>query len=350
MWIGMLSAAAGQFAVWPATLLNALSAYALGYVAAVAHTCGGWRVAVWGLQLTSPQALAAAYLLPAAALAGRRVRRGETARGPRLALGLALAALVAAGVAAASAGSPQPPRRFPVPFIDGGHAALGDGGPPGAGVVAALRRHGARALDVAVLTHAQEDHQGGFEEVLARVPVGLLLDGGADSRDPLHGRILALARAQGTRVVTPSAGQRLRAGDLRLDVLSPPARPPGETSDPGEDPNQRAIVLLASFAGLDVFLPADAESDVTGSLPLHHVDVLKVAHHGSADEGLPDLLSRLRPSASVIEVGAGNRYGHPTAQALRALAAGGGRVYRTDRAGDVELTQGPRGPVMHSDR
>ena len=34
------------------------------------------------------------------------------------------------------------------------------------------------------------------------------------------------------------------------------------------DPNDRAIVLLASFEAIDALLPADAESDVTLSLPL----------------------------------------------------------------------------------
>ncbi len=217
-------------------------------------------------------------------------------------------------------------------------------------MVDALRSRGASGLDVVVLTHAQEDHQGGLEEVLERLPVGLLVDGGAGSRDPVHARIVALARRRGIRVIEGTAGQALRLGGLRLSVLSPEPRPLGERPDPGEDPNQRAIVLVASFAGLQLFLPADAESDVTTGLSLPRVDVLKVAHHGSADEGLPGLLERLHPSASVIEVGAGNRYGHPAPEALRALAVGGGRIFRTDRDGDVQLELGPQGPVIGSER
>jgi competence protein ComEC len=62
-----------------------------------------------------------------------------------------------------------------------------------------------------------------------------------------------------------------------------------------------------------------------------------VAHHGSADPGLPDLLARLRPRVAVIEVGRHNTYGHPTSQALRALRAVPS-VYRTDRDGTVRLT------------
>jgi competence protein ComEC len=49
----------------------------------------------------------------------------------------------------------------------------------------------------------------------------------------------------------------------------------------------------------------------------------------------------------VIEVGAGNSYGHPAPATIRALAGAVPRVYRTDREGDVTITLGP-GQKLHS--
>jgi competence protein ComEC len=72
-------------------------------------------------------------------------------------------------------------------------------------------------------------------------------------------------------------------------------------------------------------------------VPLPQVDALKVAHHGSADPGLPDLLARLRPRIAVVEAGKNNPYGHPTAQAMGALRASGAAIYRTDRDGTVRV-------------
>ena len=283
----MLGAAAAQVALWPAALLNALAGYALGYVAEVAHACAGSRLAVWSFALPSPAALVAVYaglvLLLAAPRVGRLVSPGSGRRA--VALAAAVGALALAGLIAARAGVPRPPDRFTVTFIDvgqgdatllqapDGQAALLDGGPPGSGIVGALRRRGVRELDLVVLTHAQEDHQGGLADVLGEVPVRVLLDGGTGSTDPIHARIAALALERGTRVITGAAGQTLQLGGLKLSVLSPASRPPGERPDPGEDPNLRAIVLIASFEGLRVFLPADAESDVTADLSLPHVDV-----------------------------------------------------------------------------
>ena len=144
-------------------------------------------------------------------------------------------------------------------------------------------------------------------------------------------RLIVEASRRGVRVSTARAGQVYRLGRLRLRVLWPDG--PGS---PGDDPNLRAIVLLVSYGETDVLLTADAESDVT--LPLHPppVEVLKVAHHGSADPNLPDLLALVRPRVAVISAGEGNDYGHPAPSTLGALeAAPHLQVYRTDRDGRV---------------
>jgi competence protein ComEC len=269
-----------------------------------------------------------------------------------------MALLVAGGMALSHERNPPPPSRFTATFLDVGQgdatlfqapgaSVLVDGGPPEADVVARLRAHGVRSLDVVVLTHGQRDHEGGLEAVVRSLPVRLLLDGAARSRDPRHARIVAAARARGVRIVTASAGQALRLGPLGLRVLSPPR---GSAPDPDEDPNLRAVVLTVSYGRFDFFMPADAESDVTLPLQLPSVEVLKVAHHGSSDEGLRPLLDRLRPLLAVIEVGTGNPYGHPAPSTVTALRARTRAVFRTDRDGEVTVTAGPRGMLVEPQR
>ncbi len=140
----------------------------------------------------------------------------------------------------------------------------------------------------------------------------------------------------------PHAGDRLRLGELEVDVLWP--RPRTSEAEAGADPNDRAVVLLARAAGVSVLLTADAESDVLAQLDLPQVDLLKVSHHGSADPGLGPLLERLRPRAAVIEVGADNGYGHPVPATVAALRAAGARVLRTDRDGTV-VVEASRGTL-----
>ena len=67
------------------------------------------------------------------------------------------------------------------------------------------------------------------------------------------------------------------------------------------------------------------------------VDALKVAHHGSEDDGLAALLDRTTPRLAVISVGTGNPYGHPAPGTLAELAQHGVQTLRTDRRGTIEL-------------
>ena len=153
------------------------------------------------------------------------------------------------------------------------------------------------------------------------------------------------ARRRGVRVAVPRAGDELRLGRLRLRVLWPRD---GERHS--ADPNDHAVVLLLSYGGFDALLPADAESNVT--LPLAvPVELYKVGHHGSRDDGLDDLLGRLDPQVAVISVGASNDYGHPTPSTLAALRARTGlQLYRTDLDGSIVVESDGRRIEVRTER
>jgi competence protein ComEC len=370
MWAGMLAAAIAQVWVAPAALLNALDGYCLGYLASVAHSTARLPSAVLAAHLRSPVSVAFTYAGMLACLLGlARIKRVVRVPGPaRRRVAAAIAVALAATMGAAVGWAPwsagvAAPGGFTVSFLDvgqgdaillqtpAGSSVLVDGGPPTGGIVSKLRARGVKALDLAVLTHAQEDHQGGLEPVFRSFRVRVLLDGGFGGVGSTHRRVVSLARRQGTAVLAPRRGETLRIGRLRLRVLNPEraasalAAPESESGDP----NDRAIVLLASFGGIDVLLPSDAESNVTLSLPLPQVEVLKVAHHGSADDELPALLDRLHPELAVIEVGARNPFGHPTPETLRTLISAIPRVFRTDRDGDVTVSYDRYGATVSTE-
>jgi competence protein ComEC len=208
---------------------------------------------------------------------------------------------------------------------------LVDQGPPEADVAGQLTRMGIRSLSAVVLTHPQRDHVGGAADVIRRLRVGAVLDPGLAATGPDYEEAIAAARARRVPVRTIRSAAEFRAGGLVVRVLWPP-----DPGLPSEDPNLNATVLVATYGETDVFLPADAESDVTTRLRLGAFEVLKVAHHGSADPGLDDQLRVLRPQVAVISAGRNNDYGHPRAETLAALAAVPGlAVYRTDTDGRV---------------
>lgn len=69
---------------------------------------------------------------------------------------------------------------------------------------------------------------------------------------------------------------------------------------------------------------------------LSGVDMLKVAHHGSAYQD-PELIRRAAPRLALISCGEGNPYGHPAPRTVAALRAQGAAVLRTDEDGALAV-------------
>ena len=398
MWLGMVKAALGLAAPgFPpadalAKLLGPVTRLPLAYLDRLAERCADLPGGRLTLPLESPASVLAAYAAMGLALVAARslwrvrsrARAGPGIEdGPGGAPGLerpsrgidrgrrrtragfaeraaawrrssrsfraAVVAFVAIALLLATAtglGSPSPPGDLTVRFLDVGQgdatliqhpdgtAVLFDGGPPEGGVTRLLRRAGVSRLSVVVATHASRDHHGGLAEVLARYPVGLLLDGGDGNPAPGLEAVRGEARGRGIRIVPAVAPMSLRAGGLEIRVLSPLPRPPGPAP---EDPNRRAVVAIVSSGAFDLLLSADAESEALLPLDLPDVEAMKVPHHGSSDPGLPAVLDRLRPELAAIEVGV-NTYGHPAPSTLAALDHAGVTTYRTDRDGTVTLS------------
>jgi len=86
-------------------------------------------------------------------------------------------------------------------------------------------------------------------------------------------------------------------------------------------------------------LGEDAQNRLMAANRLGPVDVVKVAHHGSADQSLR-LYQRVHAVVGVIGVGATNTYGHPTQHLLDILASVGTQAERTDLSGMILLAPG----------
>lgn len=346
MWLGMLSAALSQLPGLPLAPLNSLNALLLAYIAQVASWCAKPSWAELHVHL-SAVGLIGAYLGLAVfvwlCFRLARVRRLANARhrSARPLASLAVLAILALLVPGGGAASLRPPHGLRIDVLDvgqgdaillqpaGAPAVLVDGGPPGHGLEGKLEDAGVTSLGAAVITHDQSDHAAGVEELIGRFPVRRLVFARLDRR------VVAAAAAVGAEPRRVAAGQELRSGRLRLQVLWPPPELLRE-ADVEEDPNQLALVLEARWGGFTMLLTADAEAE---AVPLDPgpIDVLKVAHHGSEDAGLAALLDRTHPKLAVISVGEDNPYGHPAPETISTFSRRGIPIFRTDRDGDVVI-------------
>jgi competence protein ComEC len=341
--LALAAAALHPFVPEAASALVWLDAWLAAYLAFCARLVGGLPFA----QAGSLQALGVLAGIGGLTVIALRMR-GPLFRRAIAVGSLALALLVAWW--ALPDDRPPPPAGLRITVLDVGQgdaillqvvdgAVLVDQGPPEAEVAEQLAELGVERIDALVLTHPQRDHVGGAADVIGSLEVGAVLDPRIPVASEDEAAALAAAERRGVPVLLARAGRSFRIGALRVRILWPRGDVP-----PGDDPNNHATVLLASYGSVDALLTADAEGNVTVPLRPPQVEILKVAHHGSADSFLPGLLELVRPRIAVVSVGEGNDYGHPTAPTMAALAAFPGlAVYRTDRDGRVTIeTDGDR--------
>jgi competence protein ComEC len=244
-------------------------------------------------------------------------------------------------------------------LIEGGRGGrmLVDGGPDPDRLLVELDRRlppWDRRIDILLLTHPHEDHVAGMPLLLERYRIGRVYETGMRGPGPGYA---AFARDLAARGAPPRAllqtGARIVLDDIRFRVLWPdPGRVPREPPDAGRGINDVSVVLLGEVAGRRVLLTGDVEDDVDPILAargIPPVDILKVAHHGSATASTPAFLDEVRPKVAIVSAGAGNPYGHPARSTIDRLTATGAKVLRTDTDGSVQVTIAPDGAIGVTD-
>jgi len=227
----------------------------------------------------------------------------------------------------------------------GSAVALVDTGDDEERLLACLDLLGIGQIDLFIASHYDRDHVGAVPAVAPRVDRALV---GPLGR-PEDQEVVDALTGAGAHVRRGMIGTSGTLGQLRWQVLWPSP----DTTTGGNDAS--LVVRFEPGSGCadclsSLFLGDLGESGqrrvmaaAGGGGALGRVDVVKVAHHGSADQS-PSLYDAVDARVGIVSVGADNTYGHPTDAALRMLRDAGTAVVRTDRSGTVVLG-GPPGAI-----
>ena len=171
-----------------------------------------------------------------------------------------------------------------------------------------LHQLGIKEIPLLILTHVHADHVGGLQGAKKNRTVGTTWFGNIN------------------------AGAKARIENIDIHVKWP------QQGDFDGNPNNSSIAATFTSPDFTLFAAGDIEPPVQAQLisQIGHVDIYKVAHHGSRYQDF-DLLRELSPTIAVVSVGSENSYGHPAPSTVDALTQLDAKVLRTDVDGAVAI-------------
>lgn len=210
-------------------------------------------------------------------------------------------------------------------------------------VIPFLLDSGICSLDAVIATHPHSDHIQGLGDVLKGLGTKRLIIPSIEN-DAGFEELLSTAGSKNIPVTRCFEGDRIRLDDRTvMQVLNPPGNWPGDE----ESFNNASLVLKLSYGHTSILFTGDVEAEVEERIvssgteddidvSLLDVDVLKVAHHGSAYSSGKAFLDAVDPQAAIISVGR-NNFGHPSEKVLNLLKESNVECFRTDECGAVVL-------------
>lgn len=193
-------------------------------------------------------------------------------------------------------------------------------------------------IDVAIITHPQEDHFGGFLELLEYYDFGIFIINGRENpaTDNWNG-LLEKIKEKGIPSIVVRRGDKIKYQGNQIKILSP-----DENLAQSAELNDTGIVQFIETPFFRALFAADIGKSVENYLVQTNdslqVDILKVAHHGSKYSSGASFLKIIKPKLAIIEVGKENRYGHPAESVLEELKSLGSQIFRTDLNGTIRIS------------
>ncbi len=167
-----------------------------------------------------------------------------------------------------------------------------------------MRRFGLLHADAVALTHAQSDHAGGFERLLANLnDVGELWLADVPENHVYFQAILANQPVRWLK-----QGDSFDVQGAAVQVLWPP-----KGYAPRNSNNASLVLLFTLDSGQRLLLAGDMEAPVEHALEqsMQPVDVMLMPHHGSNTSSTIAFVERVRPKIAIAQTGYKNHYGFP---------------------------------------
>lgn len=191
-------------------------------------------------------------------------------------------------------------------------------------------------LDYLILTHPDADHIGNAADIIEDYTVDVVLMPVVENDSKTYRNTLEAIEYSGVTIENPKLGDAYPLGDGILQIVGPVSEDLLYS-----DTNSYSICTKFVYKDTSYLFMGDATGESTDDMISAgadlSADVIKAAHHGSANDGCNsnELYNVVRPQSVVISCGYENSYGHPHWEVLEMCKAKELAIYRTDLQGDI---------------
>ena len=219
-----------------------------------------------------------------------------------------------------------------------GTQVLVDGGPPKniLGKLSQVMSPFDSSIDAIIITNPDQDHIGGFLDVLKTYHVGKVFESGTWSDSKTYQNLENEIKNKKIPDILAKKGMRLDlGGGAVMDIIFP------DRDVTNWETNDGSVVAKLSYGKNSFMLTGDATA-MTEKLILENnsrgllkSDFLKLGHHGSRTSTSKEFLEAVRPQYALISAGLKNKYGHPHQEILNLLDEFKMKIFRTDLLGTI---------------
>ncbi len=195
-----------------------------------------------------------------------------------------------------------------------------------------LKDYGIKNLEGLIVTHFDNDHSGGTSEFISNIKVKKLYLNSTKTETQTAVNIFKTAKENKQKwEITQNNKLIYKEPDLKIYTYKADIKGKDES-------NGCSIITLLTYKNFDMIFMGDAGVEafeqIKQNIP-HHIEVLKVGHHGGPNVVNTDMINHLNNKISLISTGI-NTFGHPNKGTLDTLR--NTEILRTDLLNSIKIS------------
>lgn len=189
-----------------------------------------------------------------------------------------------------------------------------------------LKSLGIKKLKYLILTHNDFDHMGEAKSLLTNFKVEEVII----NQGPIN-KLESSLIEEDYLIRKIKQDEHLTCGNIDLIQLNKNM----------SNENDSSQIYYVKYQNLSALLMGDAsiksEKELLKIYDFHHINILKIGHHGSKSSTSNELLEKTKPNLALISVGKDNIYKHPHQEVLEKLKNHQITYYLTSKSGTITI-------------